>query len=410
MTSRIHRERLLLILLGALGLPQMACGEKFTHEMCRALPADGQCMSRRDLWKELRWNKKGCGTRLVSIDSEAVIKYPDDWRGQFAPSFTPTQGSTLVTSGTGTHEGDTATSTSSTATTPGSTGSVTGSTGSTSTWPDHLEPPPKLACCYEATSRHNKFDGCVEGRPLFLEPCGAPLLAELLPGRGWTDQSQEQALPELETLSQAQRESMHQEWKRIAIQEHASIAAFAQLSLELLRYGAPSRLVEDCHACMQDEIRHAKLAIRWASHLGGQELAPGPMKALAQRPLSENLTQLALSNLEEGCCNETLATLLMLDRADHCGHPGMQAWITAIAQDEQRHAQFAWRLTRWFLEKEPGLWRVLDARMMELLTPEERDKDSVSAQQEILAQGKSELLAPLWQAMRVLDAPRHQAG
>lgn len=406
----MHRERLLLALMSALGLPQMGCGEKYTSEMCRALPADGQCMTRKELWKELRWNRKGCGKRLVSIDSEADIKIPNHWPGSL-PSFTPTHGTTLTASVATTGELGTTNATGSTTTNPSISSSATGTTTtnpstssstSGSTWPGHPGLEPELACCYHATWRRNKLDGCVEGRPLLMQQCGTPLVAALVPGQGWAIQTDEQPLPDAQALSQPQREAMAQEWKRIATQEHASIAAFARLSLELLRYGAPAKLIEECHACMHDEIRHAKLAIRWASHLSGQALTLGPMGALAKQPMSENLTQLALANLEEGCCNETLATLLMLDRADRCSHAGMQAAIVEIAHDEQRHAQFAWRLTQWFLEKDPQLWRVLDRRMQTLLAQAEPGQIP-SASHELLANGKAEVLTPLWERMRAVE-------
>lgn len=417
--TQVHREHLLLALMGALGLPQLGCGEKFKSEICRDIPPSGQCMSRRDLWKELRWNRKGCGKRLVSIDSEATIKYPP-WHDHLIPdqSFTTsespasqapetTQGSGVPGSTTSSTMGSTATSTTSAT---GSTGS-TAPSGSTSSAPGastssgSFYPPRELACCFEATWRHNKLDGCIEGRPLLQGVSGQPVLASIRSGQGWASEDLQEALPVLKQLTSAQREAMAKEWRKIAVQEHASIAAFAQLCLELLRYGAPAELVEACQSCMQDEIRHAKLAFRWASHLSGQELAPGPMPQLHTAPPSESLMDLALANLEEGCCNETLATLLMLDRADRCEHEGMRRVVAQIAQDEQRHAQFAWRLTQWFLAKEPALWRVLDARMQELIATGKETGTSHAAR--VLREGKHEVLEPLWAQLKMQSGAVH---
>lgn len=403
MTSKIHREQLLLSLLGALGLSQMGCGEKYSHEICRALPADRQCQSKSDLWRELRWNRSDCASKLLSIDSEAMIKFPNPNphypSGSVATHFPGTTGVTSCTSSTTSTQANWSSSASSGQSTGshGSSGDCTNTAGTSSTSTGVVQPPQKLACCYKATSRYRRWDWCgqTDGRPLLQSSTGEPVLANLSPGEGWTSKLEDLALPDLEALGPAQREAMAKEWAKIATQEHASIAAFAQLALELLRYGAPAELIETCQGCMQDEIRHAKLAFRWASHLAGQELAPEPMERLAHFPMSQDLTGLALSNLQEGCCNETLATLRMLDRADRCSHPNMKALIRTIALDEQRHAQFAWRLTQWFLAKEPRLWPVLDARMQELL--------AVSKEPELPSDdelGKTQLLAPLWQAMK----------
>lgn len=369
-------------------------------------------MSRRDLWREVRWNKQRCGYRIVSIDSEASIKVPDDWpRHAFSPQSFSTSESSL-TAPSASQAPDTATSSGATGAPSGETHPNT--TQNDATWPSQ-GPQPQLACCYRSTSRRTTHDGCQEGRPLRALCSGAPLLASLAPGPGWVDpQDAREALPNLDHLSASQRDAMAREWSKIAVHEHASIAAFAHLSLELIRYAAPAELIATCHACMQDELRHARLAIRWASHLRGEPLAPGPVASLASRPTSENLTQLALSNLEEGCCNETLATLIMLDRANRYADPEMQKAIRGIAIDEQRHAQFAWRLNQWFLEQEPALWPVLNERMQSMLEPtlqrqgsHHEAKGQQIAQQELLDLARVEVLLPLWDAIRAQASQHH---
>jgi hypothetical protein len=66
-------------------------------------------------------------------------------------------------------------------------------------------------------------------------------------------------------------------WLSDARLEHASIAAFARLTLELLHLGAPAELVQASQAASLDEIRHAKLCFGLGSRFAGKLVGPGPL-------------------------------------------------------------------------------------------------------------------------------------
>jgi hypothetical protein len=92
------------------------------------------------------------------------------------------------------------------------------------------------------------------------------------------------------------------DWLQSALFEHASIASFARLALDLMAFGAPPDLIEDAHRAALDEIRHARICFGLA---GGKE-GPGP---LVTPPGVTSLAELVRETIREGCVNETLAAL-----------------------------------------------------------------------------------------------------
>jgi hypothetical protein len=134
--------------------------------------------------------------------------------------------------------------------------------------------------------------------------------------------------------------------------EHASIAAFARFSLQLLSLGAPSPLVEACTQALADEAAHTKLCFAIASSYAGRALGPGPLDV--ERSL-EATTLLDIVDLviAEGCLGETSAVLEALASADTAEDPVIRAAYARIASDEERHAALAFRFVRWALEQDP---------------------------------------------------------
>ena len=75
-------------------------------------------------------------------------------------------------------------------------------------------------------------------------------------------------------------------WLEIAQLEHASIAAFASLSLRLLAAGAPAELVTASHRAALDEVEHARIAFELASVYGGRRVGPGRFDAATRAPVA----------------------------------------------------------------------------------------------------------------------------
>ncbi|HEY6080394.1 MAG TPA: ferritin-like domain-containing protein, partial [Polyangiaceae bacterium] len=148
--------------------------------------------------------------------------------------------------------------------------------------------------------------------------------------------------------------------------EHASIAAFARFSLQLLSLGAPPELVDSCTQALADETAHTKLCFRIASAYAGRALGPGPLDI--QRSLEQSsLAQIVELVIAEGCFGETSAALDALEAAQNASDPVIAASYARIATDEQRHAELAFRFVRWALER--GDESVPDAVRSAVLTP-----------------------------------------
>jgi hypothetical protein len=150
-----------------------------------------------------------------------------------------------------------------------------------------------------------------------------------------------------------------------ALMEHASVAAFARLSLQLLSLGAPADLTRDAQLASLDELRHADFFFERASAAAGAgvRLRPGPL------PMHGALDDLSMaglieSNLREGCIGETLAAEQMRRRAEHAQDPQLKAALLEICEDETRHAELAFRILAWCLAEAPDLTRRIVARVL----------------------------------------------
>lgn len=183
------------------------------------------------------------------------------------------------------------------------------------------------ACCYEEHIAH-----VVKGRPL---PGGA--VAVLREGAGWCPE--QPALRADAGLAHA--------WLADALDEHASVAAFAALSLDLLALGAPSELVRLAHEAALDEVRHAELCFSLAARHGAR-VEPG---ALALPPTLQATSRLELArrSLEGGCIGEALAALEAFEAAEACEEEALRGALLQIAADEARHAELAVRVVAWAL-------------------------------------------------------------
>jgi hypothetical protein len=115
---------------------------------------------------------------------------------------------------------------------------------------------------------------------------------------------------------------------RAAVEEHASVAAFARTLCQLMALGAPLELLERTQRALCDEIDHTRGSLGWLAHFGGGEAAPGPLPE-AVSPLSANAGL------------EALARELVLD-------------------DEARHAALAFETALWLVREHPSLASIVE--------------------------------------------------
>jgi hypothetical protein len=189
--------------------------------------------------------------------------------------------------------------------------------------------------------------GCaVPGRPFLVE--SQARLAPVVSRGDWLADAS--STPRLDHLTKSERAALAEHWTKAGQMEHASIAAFARFSLQLLALGAPPELVEACTAALADETAHTKLCFGIASAYAGRAIGPGPLDVSRSLEVT-SLVDIVDLVIAEGCFGETSAALEALEAADSAADPVIVAAYSQIAQDEQRHAELAFRFVRWALER-----------------------------------------------------------
>ena len=187
--------------------------------------------------------------------------------------------------------------------------------------------------------------GPTPGRPFLVD--GTPRLASICTSDEWA--ATNLAL-RAEHLDADQRLRLSQAWTKVAQLEHASIAAFARFTLQLLALGAPASLVEAANAALADETKHARLAFAVAGVYAGRALGPGPLSidgALA----ATSLREVVVAAIREGCVGETVSAIHASEILSYVQDPTLRNVLTTIADDETRHAQLAWLFVKWALER-----------------------------------------------------------
>jgi hypothetical protein len=132
-----------------------------------------------------------------------------------------------------------------------------------------------------------------------------------------------------------------------ALYEHASVGAFARVALSLLAVGAPASLVADTQRAALDEVEHARAMFSLAGALRGEEIGPGPLDVRGAEP-SNDLAAIAVEALHEGCLGECAASIVLREEAARARAP-LAATLRRMAEDEERHAELAFRTLAWAL-------------------------------------------------------------
>lgn len=198
-------------------------------------------------------------------------------------------------------------------------------------------------CCYLVGSI-----GC-DGRPLLVG--GAPRLAEVVTGSGaWCaapdgDGADHRAT--VAALDPGLRARLARRWTERARFEHASVASFARFSMALLACGAPPALVAASHRAALDEVRHAQVALAFASDHAGHPLDFGPLDIGGALDGCLSLEAVTVSTVIEGCVGETLAAIEVASSAAAARSGAVRGALRAIAEDETKHAELAWAFVRW---------------------------------------------------------------
>jgi hypothetical protein len=135
----------------------------------------------------------------------------------------------------------------------------------------------------------------------------------------------------------------HARWYAEAMHmEAASVPAFERLAAELAALGAPARLVRGARAAARDEVRHARAMMLLGARVGAR-----PTDVVVSPLGRRSLEAIAIENAVEGCVNEGFAALLCEYQAQTATDPALAHAMTAIASDEQSHADLAFAISAW---------------------------------------------------------------
>ena len=188
----------------------------------------------------------------------------------------------------------------------------------------------KETCCYpvEVVDSDPNAD-CMVGRPYFEngESLSAPL----------------------RSTSQTFRTERALAWAKAGAGEHASVAAFARLALELMRHGAPTTLLRGVHQAALDEVRHAEVCWSFAERFGAERVPAGAFPFAGPVAVDGSPAGLAAAAVREGCLAETLGAHVLTEAARLAPEPAVRESLGAIAAEEATHAVLSFRIVAWAL-------------------------------------------------------------
>ncbi len=174
-------------------------------------------------------------------------------------------------------------------------------------------------------------------------------------------------VPDVEGVPIKLRAELASRWTLVAQTKHASIAAFARFSLQLLALGAPADLLERTHQALIDETAHARSAFALASAYAGRPIGPDRLGIEGANASDVDLAEVVRLVVREGCVGETVAAIEASEAEGRCVDPVVRRVLARIAIEEGRHAELAWRTVRWALDSgDPRVREVLDGELTRL--------------------------------------------
>jgi hypothetical protein len=192
----------------------------------------------------------------------------------------------------------------------------------------------------------------LHGRPLRRR--GEPVLPRATETDDVPTWGDDRAFVELEVsgLPEETRREVAAGWLEDARTEHASVAAFSRLALDLLAIGAPPRLVTRAHSAAMDEVEHARKAYAIASRFAGRTLEPAAYAdASALEPREVSRLSVARESLLEGVVGEAACAALLARGASEASNDVLGRHLARLAVDEAGHAELARDIVRHCVDR-----------------------------------------------------------
>jgi hypothetical protein len=177
---------------------------------------------------------------------------------------------------------------------------------------------------------------------------GRPVFARVVPGGSWA-----RTKVSIAALSEVPN-GVAAQWRENARTEHASVAAFARLTLDLMALGAPPHLISASNADAIDEIRHAELCFSLAGSIDGEKKDPAPFPQPRRARLlpptrTMGLAMLAVDSLIDGALHEGVSARIIAKLAKSSDIPAIRGVLKELAADEGRHSAHGWDVVEWCL-------------------------------------------------------------
>lgn len=281
--------------------------------------------------------------------------------------------------------------------------------------PSATPPPadaPRDVCCYDISLTQNQpidvIHPPVMGRPLVGDE-GQAQVATVASGAAWSmggvSASEVEALAQ--HLSPEARAWLATRWLQDGLAEHASVASFARVSLELMALGAPPELLAAVHGAALDEIDHAQRCFALASAYAQRPLGAGALQSPGPRPMS--FESLACETFLEACVGESAATLQAMRQRRNAAHPRVIETLTRIIDDEAKHAAIAWKTVSWAIQMGGASVKSALRQAAQEARAELEDAGRASASDEVLLLSAAQLaahgrLSPAAERQSLVDA------
>ncbi len=150
----------------------------------------------------------------------------------------------------------------------------------------------------------------------------------------------------LQPVTDEERTRLAQIWTDDARAEHAAVAAFSKLALQLLALRAPPDLVARVSFAAVQQVDHARLCFAIASAYGGTPLGPAPLPEAVHWD-DTDLDRIAHESLLDGCIGEGVAAEMARLGAQSARDPEVARVLRILASDEAAHAELAWSIVEW---------------------------------------------------------------
>jgi len=194
--------------------------------------------------------------------------------------------------------------------------------------------------------------GFTRGRQ--IRKLGRVLLPRIEPGDAWAQASTVNGDLGIARPDAPPARDLAARWRENGRTEHASVAAFARLTLDLMALAAPPSLIKAANEDALDEIRHTELCFGLARAIDGEASGPAAFpEARAARtiglPRTAALARLAVDSLVDGALYEAVSARIVARLAKRCTIAPIREVLKSIAADEGRHAAHGWDVVEWCL-------------------------------------------------------------